>query len=274
MAFKRRSFDALKLQRAYQLPVHGEVGVPPDRRREVRVQRRGEAVVRQRSLAVRSRVAPPSPFRRAGDAIHRLAHASRGDDAQQRVEVRVVGSRGGVQRIREGFAGCYVHLHASRRAALEQRIEHARRGRGVPAEHRLRRERLEDRLGARDVREKHHLLHHPVRLARHVHAHVQRIGSALVQLELHLGRRQAQSARGDSSFAKRLGAKVDVPQILRQIAYIVRVVHHRLRLLVRQRRVTSDDRLREPRLCVRNGQTSGGVELEKHRKRQAFGASS
>ena len=70
--------------------MHHVVRVPPDRRREVRVDRRRQAVV----VELRRRHLPRGE-------VDRLRHAARREDAEKLVEERLVGQNRFVQRIRE-----------------------------------------------------------------------------------------------------------------------------------------------------------------------------
>ena len=202
----------------------------------MRVQRRGEAVVPPFGRRVLPR-----------DAVHRLRHAPRGDDAQECVEVGIVVADGGVEGIGERSGGADVHRHARGATRAKQRFEHALGRGGVPSKERVAGKRSKDRLRGRDVREEHHLLHHLIRLAGDVHPDVERIGRLLVELETNLGRRQRERASLDATRAKRPRASIDATQIVRQRGFVVGVVHHRLRLGVRQRGVRFDDPLDEAR---------------------------
>lgn len=140
------------------------VGVPPDGRGEVGVDGAGQPVMGVLGWRQRAR-----------REVARLVHAAGGHDARQLVEVRVGGLGAGVERLAEGVRAGVVEREAVLRQRPVERVERARSGRRMPAQHGAMREGAGDGRSNRAVCEQHELLHHRVGLLVFVDADVGRV---------------------------------------------------------------------------------------------------
>jgi len=131
--------------------------------------------------------------------VHGLRHAPGGEDAQQLVEVGVVGEHCRVQGVREGLGRRHIQLHADGGRGGEELVELPLGGPRVATEAGKHGEGLGDAPGDGDVGEEHELLHQVVRLANRVRGHVQRVVGLGVELKPHLWRREGQRTGFNSS---------------------------------------------------------------------------